>query len=89
MRRARLMLDNYLCTACAEEFAAGGAAPRPASMVHHVIPITQRPDLALDIDNLRSLCDMCHNRLHPEKGGQGQAASRTPKKPANMRIIKV
>ena len=56
-------------------------------MVHHVKPITERPDLALDLDNMRSLCDMHHNRMHPEKGGQGKAARKTT--PPRMRVVKV
>lgn len=87
-RAERLRLDNYMCVDCMERFEAGGARPRRATLVHHVIPISERPDLALDIGNMRSLCEVCHNRAHPEKGGQGRAARRTiPAAP--MRIIKV
>ncbi len=35
---------------------------RPANDVDHVIPRAERPDLALNEDNLRSLCDSCHGR---------------------------
>ena len=87
-RRARLLADNYMCTKCMEEFRRGERMrPMPATMVHHVLPITERPDLALDIDNMRSLCDMHHNREHPEKGGRGRARPKT-KAPA-LRVIKV
>ena len=54
-------------------------------MVHHVLPITERPDLALDVANMRSLCDMHHNRKHPEKGRHGKAKPM----PTTMRVIKV
>jgi 5-methylcytosine-specific restriction endonuclease McrA len=27
----------------------------------HVIPIEDRPDLRLDLDNLATRCDRCHN----------------------------
>lgn len=86
-RRMRLQLDHYMCTECMKEFEAGDRLrPMRATMVHHVLPITERPDLALDVGNMRSLCDMHHNREHPEKGGQGQRE----KRPApRMRIIKV
>ena len=30
--------------------------------VDHVIPISERPDLALELRNLRPLCQRCHNR---------------------------
>ena len=29
--------------------------------IDHVIPIAERPDLALDLRNLRPLCQRCHN----------------------------
>ena len=38
-----------------------------ATMVHHVKPLEMYPDLALDLDNLVSLCDDCHDKAHPEK----------------------
>lgn len=87
VRAQRLEMDNYICCDCMERFRLTGEKPRPATMVHHVIPRKERPDLALDLGNLRSLCDICHNRRHPEKGGQGTAAPKKP--PARMRVIKV
>ena len=32
--------------------------------VHHIQPIDLRPDLALNIDNLITLCIDCHNKVH-------------------------
>ena len=88
-RRARLMLDNGMCSECMAEMERGERMkPMRATMVHHVLPITERPDLALDITNMRSLCDLHHARAHPEKGGGGQAKARR-KAPARMRVIKV
>lgn len=85
-RRVRLMLDHYMCTECMKEFRRGDRLrPNRATMVHHVLPIAERPDLALDITNMRSLCDMHHNREHPEKGGQGKAKP----KACRMRVVKV
>ena len=87
-RRARLMMDNGMCTQCMEEFWRGERMkPLRATMVHHVLPLTERPDLALDLENMRSLCDMHHNREHPEKGGRGRA--RPGKAAPAMRVIKV
>ena len=88
-RAAALMRDNGMCQACMDRLRAGyGIRPRRATMVHHIIPLEDRPDLALDLSNLRSLCAECHNREHPEKGG---GRRRTPeRKPGGrMRIIKV
>mgnify|MGYP001491951708 CR=1 FL=1 len=52
---------NYIEPAC--RFA--GIAP--ATTVHHILHVENRPDLALDDDNLLSVCAACHNREHPER----------------------
>ena len=39
-------------------------------MVHHIKPRRDYPELALVDSNLISLCDECHNKMHPEKGGR-------------------
>lgn len=86
-RAKRLEMDNYKCTDCMDLFLHhGGVGPRDATIVHHVIPRETRPDLELDIDNLRSLCDACHNKRHPEKGLKdgGSDSSRN-----GIRIIKI
>jgi 5-methylcytosine-specific restriction protein A len=54
--------DNYECQVCKE---GGGFAP--ATTVHHLKHLEDRPDLALDNDNLVSVCAACHNREHPER----------------------
>lgn len=36
----------------------------PATVVHHVVERRERPDLALDLANLESLCASCHSRHH-------------------------
>lgn len=38
-----------------------------ADCVHHIKHLKNRPDLALTNDNLISLCNTCHNEVHPEK----------------------
>lgn len=88
-RDERLRIDNGMCCDCMERFYAGGEKPRKADMVHHVISRKERPDLELEISNLRSLCNICHNQKHPEKGGQGKAASRTTQPSPRMRVIKI
>lgn len=55
VREERLRRDHYTCCDCMERYRITGERPRPATLVHHVIPRKERPDLALDIDNLRSL----------------------------------
>lgn len=85
-RRAALERDHFKCRDCMDRYLAGyGAKPRDATMVHHIIPRDQRPDLALDLDNLISLCDECHNKRHPEKGRQAHA----PAPKHGMRVIKI
>lgn len=37
---------------------------RPACEVHHIMELSEHPDLALDNDNLVSLCVQCHNIRH-------------------------
>jgi 5-methylcytosine-specific restriction endonuclease McrA len=34
----------------------------PSRHVHHVLSLVERPDLALDEDNLQACCLACHNR---------------------------
>ena len=88
-KRARakaLERDAGMCRDCMDRFRAGyGSKPRRATMVHHVISIEERPDLALDMDNLRSLCEACHNGIHPEKGKRRQKQQ----KHGQMRVIKI
>lgn len=83
----RRQMDDHRCFYCMEKWRDGaGVKPRPAELVHHVIPRSERPDLALDLDNLRSACNICHNQLHPEKG----RGTPKPKKPRrDVRIIKM
>lgn len=85
VRALALARDGGMCQSCMEKFRSGvGIRPRRAQMVHHIIPREERPDLALDLKNLQSLCNECHNKQHPEKGRQA-------KEPAKhgMRVIKV
>ena len=88
LRAQALARDGGMCQDCMERMRMGvGIRPRRATMVHHIVPVEERPDLALRLDNLRSLCDECHNREHPEKWRtKGKAAAA----PAHqMRVMKV
>lgn len=64
-RKAILRRDQYLCRECRRYGRA-----TPAATVHHVHPIEERPDLALDSRNLISLCDECHNKMHDRITGR-------------------
>ncbi|MGN0777584.1 MAG: HNH endonuclease, partial [Aristaeellaceae bacterium] len=51
LRREVLERDHYLCQRCQRA---------QASVVHHIIPRKERPDLARVMSNLESVCDACH-----------------------------
>jgi 5-methylcytosine-specific restriction protein A len=85
-RAAAMERDRGMCCDCMESFERGvGLRPRRATLVHHIVSIDERPDLGLTLNNLRSLCEACHNKRHPEKGSGGrQEPQRT-----RMRVIKI
>lgn len=91
-RRARqqaLERDHWLCQDHLARKLAGARIRVPtATVVHHILPREEHPELALELDNLVSLCEACHNQRHPEKGGSEQ--SRAAKAaPIPARVIKV
>lgn len=64
-RRIRLVAlerDNFECQECKRQ-----GKYSKATTVHHKEHLKDRPDLALDLDNLESLCGPCHNKAHPER----------------------
>lgn len=81
--------DHGMCMLCMERFMRGGVKPRTATVVHHILHLEDRPDLALDMDNLQSLCEICHNQQHPEKGMNGGSAEPPNPMHSNVRIIKI
>ena len=71
-RQKALDRDLGLCVWCRQRgrYARdrkGRRVPVLATMVHHIQHLEDRPDLALDLNNLVSLCDRCHDEAHPEK----------------------
>jgi 5-methylcytosine-specific restriction endonuclease McrA len=74
-RQLALHRDKYMCQDCK---AKGKVVP--ATEVHHVIPLEDRPDLALELSNLRCLCHDCHEKTkHKAK----------TKAREGMRVIKI
>ncbi len=70
-RKKRLVIlqrDNFECQRCKVE----GKFSK-ATTVHHIKPLREYPELALEEDNLSSRCDPCHNKEHPEKLKKYQA----------------
>lgn len=51
--RQRVLEARPICEQC----------PAPATEVHHVLWVRDRPDLRLDLSNLMCLCRSCHSRI--------------------------
>lgn len=79
-RKVILIRDHYLCQECLRNDRL-----TPANTVHHIIPLEEAPELALEESNLESICPTCHNRAHPEKGG----GKPKPTKKRRIKIVKV
>lgn len=62
VRQLALERDNYECQHC----KVRGEVSK-AECVHHIQHVKDKPELALDLDNLVSLCYACHNLEHKEK----------------------
>lgn len=78
-REDALDRDGGCCVRCraAGRYACdrhGRRIPVRATLVHHREPLRERPDLALTLSNLESLCDRCHDEAHPEKLGHKKEA---------------
>lgn len=87
-RHVALTRDHGMCCVCMERFEHGLCVkPRRATMVHHIKPVKERPDLALSLSNLRSLCTICHNQLHPERRGGGGNGKKSVLR--EIRVIKI
>lgn len=52
--------DNYTCKRCDER---GGMLN-----AHHVYTVKAYPEVAFDIDNIKTVCDSCHGWLHKTNG---------------------
>lgn len=57
-RDIALARDNYQCVLCKRK-----GIKKKADMVHHIIPVKKDWSKRLDINNLMSLCDGCHNGI--------------------------
>ncbi|MEA4928576.1 MAG: HNH endonuclease signature motif containing protein [Candidatus Limiplasma sp.] len=90
VREAAMQRDHGMCVECMAEYErCDGVRPRPATLVHHVIPRSERPDLALALDNLESLCADHHAKKHPEKGERPTKGNANDKMPQGMTVIKI
>ena len=64
-RAAVLRRDEYLCQECKRY-----GKTTQATTVHHIYPLEDYPELALVGDNLISLCNACHERMHDRMTGE-------------------
>ena len=76
LRVQALRRDHYLCQECLKKKRI-----KKATEVHHIKPLEDHPELALDLDNLTSLCWRCHEETKHHKAGK--------QLPSGVRIIKV
>ena len=63
MRQMIKLRDKYRCTICGI-----GLRERGSSQVDHIIPRSKAPALALDPNNLRTLCRPCHIKYDQARG---------------------
>lgn len=63
-RKRILKRDKYQCQICNRY-----GIIREAVTVHHIKELETNPELAMVDGNLISVCQACHNKLHPGKGG--------------------
>ncbi len=57
--RKKKLNNNPICEMCEKNNRITMAV-----MVHHKTPVKENGDLAMDYDNLMSLCRQCHNEIH-------------------------
>ncbi len=61
---------GYLCEVCRRYGRLDqNGLPVAATVAHHIRPLSECPERAFDVTNGQALCESCHNRMHPEKGG--------------------
>lgn len=75
--------DNYECQECkrngyvsidTNEYSESARRKKIALVVDHIKELEEYPELALDMDNLETLCVDCHNKKH------GRVFERKPNK---------
>ena len=64
IRMRVLKRDGWRCVWCGRSLRGKGIA-----RIDHILERKKRPDLELDINNLRALCYDCDAKRHRDKGG--------------------
>lgn len=62
LRLKALERDHHECQMCKKNSKVNKIVF--ANTVHHIKEVKDRPDLAMDLDNLISLCRKCHEEIH-------------------------
>ena len=60
LRVKALKRDNYECQICKNK----GKVTIDNLLVHHIKELRDRPDLALVLNNLMTVCFKCHEKIH-------------------------
>lgn len=67
-RQEALIRDRFECQYCKNgKNTRGYKGYTKAQMVHHIKHVRDYPELSLDINNLVSLCNPCHEEQHIEE----------------------
>ena len=71
LRQVALTRDNRECQECkrqgrvtVDSKKVEGEKKKVRMNVHHIKELEEHPELALDLDNLETLCLKCHNQIH-------------------------
>ena len=69
-RESVLRRAGYLCEECKRYGRTDeNGLPVAATTAHHIKHRDEYPELQYVVSNGRALCEACHNKAHPEKGG--------------------
>lgn len=71
LRFHALVRDMFRCVICGTDISGMRRA-----RVDHIKPRSTHPEIAYDLDNLRSLCADCDNQSHREKNMRGHSGER-------------
>ena len=78
LRLLCLKRDKWACVLCGASVRGVGL-----SRVNHKHSRKMRPDLALSLSNLETLCATCDNAHHSEKGGHDRAPTKADGMPTD------
>lgn len=73
LRLKCLQRDGHRCVKCGADVRRLGA-----SRVDHIETVKARPELAMVLSNLRTLCVACDAKRHSEKGGHNRSGPPRP-----------